>query len=70
MFVLLLKMRFQAKSAAVLGACQFSVGTQEAARHHSIVEYLQIKAIGEFRVRALTQEKSDSLDVLQINRTL
>ena len=73
MFVLLLKMRFQAKSTAVLGHCQLSDVVWILTKPASLVLariYSQIEAIGSSGLRALAQEKLDCFDVLQINRKL
>ena len=63
-------MRFQAKSAAVLGTYQSSITFQERARSAATRKYLQVEAIGKFSVRALTQKKPNRLNMLYVNSTL
>lgn len=64
MSVLLLKMRFQAKSPAVLGPRQLPSTIRALIRPGSSKKYIQVEAIGEIRIRALTEKKSNRLNEL------
>lgn len=63
-------MRFQAKSAGVLGTCQSSIAVQGLGRSATTERYLQFETIGMFSVRTLTQKKLNSLNMLYVNSTL